>query len=204
MCWKHLCSFSCFGAKAKELPRSGVWAYLFGVRAFFPLLWPLWGSFKWGLVARKPWDQHFALGIRNWSFHLEKAISFIFLNFHHSNCWSLSRVHMDWQNKLPRPGFLTYSEENEDLIVTLETVVSMERDKVVWTSRVKHTCLSDVLISCTDEGGNMSDRWVWPILLNITDKSKTVNTNIYQLWAAGDSSSPSPFPPPDKGYATIC
>lgn len=35
-------------------------------------------------------------------------------------------------------------------LVTLETVVSMERDKLVWTSRVKQTCLSAVLISCTD------------------------------------------------------
>lgn len=30
---------------------------------------------------------------------------------------------------------------------TLETVISMERDKLVWTSRVKQMCLSVVLIS---------------------------------------------------------
>lgn len=37
-----------------------------------------------------------------------------------------------------------------EMCVTLETAVSMERDKLVWTSRVKQMCLSVVLISWTD------------------------------------------------------
>lgn len=44
-------------------------------------------------------------------------------------------------------------EEIEFELVTLETVVSRERDKLVWTSRVKHTCLSAVLISCKEWAG---------------------------------------------------
>lgn len=44
-------------------------------------------------------------------------------------------------------------QETEFELVTLETVVSRERDKLVWTSRVKHTCLSAVLISCKEWAG---------------------------------------------------
>lgn len=33
-------------------------------------------------------------------------------------------------------------------LVTLETAVSTEMESVAWTSRFKHTCLSDVLNGC--------------------------------------------------------
>lgn len=102
---------------------------------------------------------------------------------------SLSRVHMDWQITCPDQSSW-HSEENEDLIVTLETVVSMERDKVVWTSRVKHTCLSAVLISCTDER-----KEGWQVSVSKPDEyyGQKQHCIIYQLYTVRRSSPPSPF-----------
>lgn len=68
---------------------------LFGVCVFFPLLWSLWGSLDWGLVTRKPWDQHSAFGVDNWSFDLERET-----NRRYSSSvgcgFYLSTVRMDW------------------------------------------------------------------------------------------------------------
>lgn len=70
------------------------WTHLFGVYVFFPLLWSLWGSLDRGLVTRKPWDQHSALGVDNWGFHLDRETKSQVFIFSHS--FNLSRVYRAW------------------------------------------------------------------------------------------------------------
>lgn len=80
--------------------------YLFSVCVFFPFLWSLWGSLHWGLMTRKPWDQHSAFGVDNWGFHLERGMKFIIFIFSHNNSLKSFRVHIKWPIK-------SYGEWNE-------------------------------------------------------------------------------------------
>lgn len=122
-----------------------------------PLNLPLWCPCPFSSSPTPVWvpwlgpDDRGALApiLCSWCWRLEflpdgKPIRFFTIN---SYAWIFSLVQITWT----RQNTTIFLRQVQH--VTLETVVSIERDKLVWTSRVKQTCLSDVLISCA-EGKN--------------------------------------------------
>lgn len=115
-----------------------------------PCVGPLTGAWWPGSPGTNTLLLALTIGVFTWN---KKAIRFS-SSSSSLTCYifNLSKVHINlqmWPNKVWRTCW-EYISVLDWRRVTLETVVSMERDKLVWTSRVKQTCLSVVLISCTD------------------------------------------------------